>query len=194
MDASGLPADDRTDGPERVLLIDEANATPSRCKSALGRSCKSAGELGANAAAGMKRDMVYRALRTRLLRQCTKCQGRDQITDVIGLADKFDTVLRTRKARATNMVAAGEAGLSGLSVEALMRDFASQEARYDDRVDQQTGGSLAKIQNEKRGLGYQTVDRINSVPRARKPSFVDAGLKVAAGAVDSFSSYKKWTT
>lgn len=103
--------------------------------------------------------------------------------------ERFDTQLEARKARATHEVAAGESGASGLSIEGLLREFAGREARYNDRVDQQLDWTMNALQDTKRGYGYEAVDRINAVPRARKPSFIDAGLKIASGAMNSYALY-----
>lgn len=105
-------------------------------------------------------------------------------------AEKFDVALDAKKARATNVVAAGEAGVSGLSVEALLREFSGREARYVDRVDENLDMSMAQLQDEKRASGFRTVDRINSVQRAVKPSFLDAGLKIAGAGLDAYTGYK----
>jgi hypothetical protein len=87
-------------------------------------------------------------------------------------------------------VAAGEAGVSGLSVEALQRDIAAGGARFNDRVDQQTEWTQAQLQADKRGQSYQAVDRINSVRKANKPSILATGLKIAAAGVSAGTSYR----
>jgi Mg-chelatase subunit ChlI len=60
--------------------------------------------------------------------------------------ERFDTVLESRAARATSDVAAGEAGISGITVEALARDFASREARFNSRVDKNEEWTVADLQ------------------------------------------------
>jgi hypothetical protein len=42
--------------------------------------------------------------------------------------EKWDTALESRAVRATSDVAAGESGISGMSVDALARDFIGREA------------------------------------------------------------------
>jgi len=106
---------------------------------------------------------------------------------------KFDASLENRRAQATAKVAAGEAGVSGLSVEAIQRDIASGAARYGDRVDQQTEWTQAQLQAQKAGQSYQAVDRINSVRKANKPSFLATGLKIAASGVNAYSGYRTAT-
>jgi len=108
-------------------------------------------------------------------------------------AEKFENRLEAKSARATNEVAAGEAGVSGLSIEGLARDFAGKEQRMSDRIDQQTDWTTQQLQAEKRGDSFRALDRINSVRRANKPNFAAAGLKIAAAGLDSFSTYKTRT-
>lgn len=107
-------------------------------------------------------------------------------------AEKFETALEGNRARATAKVAAGESGVSGLSVDGLLRDFYGREGRYNDRVDQNTEWTTNQLQLEKTSSGLQTVDRINSVPTAKRPSFLDAGLRIAGAGLDSFAAYKRF--
>ncbi|WP_043236608.1 hypothetical protein [Bosea sp. LC85] len=109
-------------------------------------------------------------------------------------AEKFDVALDANKARATARVAAGEAGISGLSVDQLLRDFSGRQARHNDRVDQNTDWTITQLQQEKKGLGYQYKDRVNAVPTGQKPSFADAGLRIAAAGLNSVSTYKKFSS
>ncbi|MBD9558450.1 hypothetical protein [Ensifer sp. ENS03] len=104
-----------------------------------------------------------------------------------GAAEKIDTMREAREARATAEAAAGEANVSGLSVEALMREFSGREASFNDRVDQNTDWSLRQLNNEMKGIRANAEDRINSVQRAAKPSFFDAGLRIAGAGLDQYS-------
>lgn len=106
-------------------------------------------------------------------------------------ADKFDTALEARSARATNAVAAGESGISGNTVDGLMRDIYAQQGRYEDRINENTDWSIAQLQQQKRGAGAQMVDRTNAVQPGQKPSFLNLGLKIAAAGIDSYGSYQK---
>lgn len=111
-----------------------------------------------------------------------------------GAAEKIDTMREAREARATAEAAAGEANVSGLSVEALMREFSGREAAFNDRVDQNTDWSMRQLNNEMRGVRANAEDRINSVQRAAKPSFFDAGLRIAGAGLGSYSEHedRKW--
>ncbi len=109
-------------------------------------------------------------------------------------AEKFNQSLETKKALATEQVAAGEAGISGLSLEHLMRDIQGRSDRYNDRVDENRDWAVTQLQMEKKGQGYQTLDRINSVQKAVKPSYASVGLRILGSGVDAMTSYKKLTS
>ncbi|WFU49030.1 virion core protein, T7 gp14 family [Sinorhizobium terangae] len=102
-------------------------------------------------------------------------------------AEKIDIMKEHRAAKATAEVAAGEAGVSGVSVDALMRDIMGQQSQAIDRTDQQTEWSLNQLNDEMRAIRTRNTDRINSVQRAAKPSFVSTGLAIGSTALDSYS-------
>jgi hypothetical protein len=105
--------------------------------------------------------------------------------------EKFDTALETRSVQATNTVASGEAGISGMTLDALSRDIVGRQTRFNERVDQQTGWNLSHLEAQKREQSAQTLDRINSQPRVKPPSFIGAGLKIAASGLNAYSENKK---
>jgi hypothetical protein len=49
----------------------------------------------------------------------------------------------------------------------------------------------AALEADKRGLSAEALDRINREPRAKKPSFLGSGLKIAASGVNAAASYRK---
>ncbi|KLK93672.1 hypothetical protein AA309_07400 [Microvirga vignae] len=105
--------------------------------------------------------------------------------------ERFDVALESRAAQATNDVAAGESGVSGLSIDALARDFAAKEARFSSRMDTQQDWTMTRLEAEKRDQSYEALDRINQAPRAKKSSFLGTGLKIGASAVNAYSQHKK---
>jgi hypothetical protein len=107
-----------------------------------------------------------------------------------GAAEKMDTVREAREAKATATVAAGEAGVSGLSVDALLAEFDGRAAAANDRTDQNTEWTLSQLNNEMKGIRANAEDRINSVQRAAAPSFFNTGLKIAGVGLDSYNDFK----
>ncbi|MGR9319159.1 virion core protein, T7 gp14 family [Rhizobium leguminosarum] len=101
-------------------------------------------------------------------------------------AEKADNLRDARKAKATANVAAGEAGVSGVSVDALLAEFDGRAAQANDRIDQNTDWTLSQLNNEMKGIRSSAEDRINSVQRAAKPSFFDAGLRIVGESLDQY--------
>lgn len=104
--------------------------------------------------------------------------------------EKIDVEREAREAKATAFTAAGESGVSGLSVDALMAEFDGRAVEHSDRVDQNTEWTLTQLNNEMKGIRFNAEDRINSVQRAAKPSFFDAGLRIAGVGLDSYNSFE----
>jgi len=105
--------------------------------------------------------------------------------------EKAEVARDARAARATATVSAGEANVSGLSVQGLIQEFYGREGGFNASVDQNLKWMRAQTQNDMKGIKYGAQDRINSVPRARKPSFFDAGLRILGAGMDSYSGYKE---
>lgn len=124
-----------------------------------------------------------------------KRQAQEQ--DAAG-AKKADVQMDAQKARATNTVAAGEAGIAGPTVDSLMRDIYAQEGRYTDRVDTNLDWSMDQIQEQKKSASYAMKDRVNSIRDVQAPSFLDTGLKIAGAGLDAYSGFKtnskKWNS
>lgn len=104
---------------------------------------------------------------------------------------KFDASLKANAAKATAITAAGESGVSGLSIEGLLGDFSARTDRFNDRVDNNLDWTLAQLQSEKKGQAATTANQINSVRDADKPSFLDAGLRIAGAGLNSYASAQK---
>lgn len=96
------------------------------------------------------------------------------------------------KGRATAETAAGEAGVTGLSVDALVADYYGQEGRYERTLDNNLQMQSDYLQGEMTATSHQTAGRINSVSQGQKPSFLDAGVRILGGAVDAFGSYQRY--
>ncbi len=103
---------------------------------------------------------------------------------------RFDMDMQAKAAMATADVSAGEAGVSGISVDQLIGDLGARGARAKDRIDEDQSWTTAQLQSEKTAGAHQMVDRINSVPA---PNFADAALRIAGVGLNSASSYYSMT-
>jgi hypothetical protein len=96
------------------------------------------------------------------------------------------------EARATARVSAGEAGIVGSSVDALMHEFSMQEGRYVEANLRQTEfadmSSSAEIDSIRQGLNYQTL-RINTP--VHRPSRLATGLSIGGAVLGAASTIYK---
>lgn len=96
--------------------------------------------------------------------------------------------IKTMKAVSNANVAAGEAGVNGLSVDALMGDFLAQGARANNVVDQNYQMQRDYLVGEMESTRAKTQSQINSVPQ---PSLLNLGLNIATAGVSGAASYQK---
>jgi hypothetical protein len=91
------------------------------------------------------------------------------------------------KATSTATVAAGEAGVTGLSVNALLADMWGKNARFVDNVNQNLEGvqQQSSFDMGNAARGYQAT--VNNMPIPQKPDYLGAGLQAGSGM---FGAYK----
>ncbi|NPU64597.1 hypothetical protein HL667_06270 [Bradyrhizobium sp. 83012] len=85
------------------------------------------------------------------------------------------------QARSTARVAAGEAGVTGLSVDALINDYYGREGRRVDSIDQNYEMDRDYMRANMESTRAQAEQRINSVKQAAEPSFADAAIRIVTG-------------
>lgn len=96
----------------------------------------------------------------------------------------------SRAAQSHARVAAGEAGVAGLSVDALLRDLAG-EAAYDNTNVEENYVRADMALNAKRENAYNvTASDINSLRTPVSPDYLGAGLRIANAGVSSYKSYQ----
>jgi hypothetical protein len=115
-------------------------------------------------------------------------QGQEQVA----AAQRVNASARkAREARATARVSAGEAGVAGLSVDALINDLTKQEAEYSFATQQQlqmndVGRSM---QLENAGLSFtNNMLRINKP--IEQPNYLGAALSGAQTGMSTYSTLK----
>lgn len=105
----------------------------------------------------------------------------------------FDNMLGTRSKAATAEVSAGEAGITGLSVDSLIADIYQKGGTSSDRLSRNKEMTLTQLNAEKNGVNATRVNRINSVQPGVQPSGLALGLNIAGAAVNSASGYRSAT-
>ena len=98
-----------------------------------------------------------------------------------------DVAMKAREARARATTSAGEAGVAGMSVDALIDDYTRQEAAYrvgvgrqQEMRDLQTGLALTDA-------GFRTQNRMIDLNRpVNQPSFLTGALNVASSGLSGY--------
>lgn len=115
-------------------------------------------------------------------------QGQEQVAAAQRINE---SAKKAREARATARVSAGEAGVAGLSVDALINDLTREEAEYSFATQQQLQmndvGRSMQLQNA--GLGFtNNMLRINKP--IEQPNYLGAALSGAQTGMSTYSVTK----
>jgi len=115
-------------------------------------------------------------------------QGQEQVAAAQRLQE---STRKAREARATARVSAGEAGVAGLSVDALINDLTRKEAEYNFNTQKQLQMSDVNrtMQLEQAGLGFtNNMLRINKP--IEQPNYLGAALSGAQTGLSTYSALK----
>lgn len=94
--------------------------------------------------------------------------------------------LEAARQMATTRVASGEAGISGLSVERVMRDISGVASKDVSTIEQNRDWNLDQLGRQMAGIDTQTNSRINSVTRGTHPDPWGYGLEAANGIANAY--------
>lgn len=99
---------------------------------------------------------------------------------------KFEDSVAALKKRGTAYTSSGEAGISGLSVDALVGDIFAQEGRQHMATETQFKMKRDQVLSEMEQTRANAQSRINSVQRANYPSAGSFLIKGLSGALGAF--------
>lgn len=102
------------------------------------------------------------------------------------VAQKINESIKTNQARATAATAAGEAGVSGFSVDELLGDFMGRQGRFNAGIDANTTNATTKIRGDMESTRARGQSQINSLS---EPGILDTGLKIAGAGLNAGSGY-----
>jgi hypothetical protein len=115
-------------------------------------------------------------------------QGQEQVAAAQKMSE---SARKATEARATARVSAGESGVAGLSVDALINDLTRKEAEYSFNVQQQTQMNDVNRQLQLRdsGIGFtNNLLRINKP--IDQPNYIGAALSGAQTGLSTYSALK----
>lgn len=99
-----------------------------------------------------------------------------------------DTARRAAEARASARVAAGEAGVAGASVDALLADYARQEFDFQVRIQRNTENLDRRLDREREGIAARERSfQLYNLPIA-KPNFLQQLPGIAGAGLGAFQS------
>jgi hypothetical protein len=104
--------------------------------------------------------------------------------------EKQDLALRALELRERALVAAGEGGVSGSSVDNLLNEYTAQKLRGVTTINRNLDLIENQINLEKMGASAEAENRINSLPQGKVPSFLAAAVGTAVSAAGSYHTYK----
>ena len=131
------------------------------------------------------------AERERYLREVSSMRVQQGQEEVAAAQRIQESTRKAREARATARVSAGEAGVAGLSVDALINDLTREEANYNFATQQQlqmndVGRSM---QLDNAGLSFtNNMLRINRP--IEKPDYLGAAISGAQTGMSTYSTLK----
>jgi len=123
-------------------------------------------------AASTARDLKIQSINRRLIQESE-----------VAAEQKKDITVAALKKQERAVVAAGEAGLSGSSVDAVTSQYETQKLRDFTTINANIANYERQIELEKMGASAEAEARINSLPRGIMPNIFAHALKTGAQAV-----------
>lgn len=106
-------------------------------------------------------------------------------------AEHKEEIARAERAqRASAIVRAGEAGITGLTPGMILRDISGAASRDRSTVSRNLEWTLGQLQRSKASAQTNTINQINSMQRGQSPSRLALGIGVANSAANSYMQYQ----
>lgn len=93
---------------------------------------------------------------------------------------------------ATARAANADSGVTGISVDSILRDLSAVASGDIVTMEQNRDWSLAQMDNEMRGLGTQAKNQMNSMTPGVKPSKWSGAFRVGGAAADTYQFNKQY--
>ena len=130
-------------------------------------------------AAAQARDLKIQSLNQRAIQE----------SEAAGEA-KQKQAIEALEMRERAVVAAGEAGVTGGSVDMLLADYTAQKLRGVTTINRNLENIERQIELEKMGASAEAESRINSMPQGTQPSFLAAAISAGANGYATYKTYE----
>jgi len=108
--------------------------------------------------------------------------------------DRVDSLLQAARIKSRMRASAGEAGISGMGLDHMLRDVHRTEARNISQINRNQDAVRAQAVFDGMGVKAATESRISSQPMIERPSLLATGLKIGGSAVGGYNQYSQYTT
>ena len=102
--------------------------------------------------------------------------------------------MAARAAKSTATVSAGESGISGLSVDALMADLGTKQNRFNSSVVTNYDNSSMAIANQRENVDINAASQINSLKTPAMPDYFGAALRIGNAVYNGYNGKPPSTT
>jgi len=145
----------------------------------------------AQAQAQAQKDAAKRE-NARYLREASAQRLKEAQEDLVLANEIQESDKKARAARATAKVSAGESGVTGLSVDALMDDYTRQEADYRFSLTEQNRLQGINNQIQLDEMGYRNQNNLIKINQPiKKPDYLGSMVNLAGSSLTIQSNYNK---
>lgn len=130
-------------------------------------------------AAAQARDLKIQSLNQRAIQE----------SEAAGEA-KQKQAIEALELRERAVVAAGEAGVTGSSVDNLLNEYTAQRLRGVTTINRNLENVERQIELEKMGASAEAESRINSMPQGTQPSLLAAAISAGASGYATYKAYE----
>lgn len=102
----------------------------------------------------------------------------------------FENDLQARKAQATAKVSAGESGIGGLSVDALLAELDGSRSRYDQSVKSNLDDTVTNLNSQRTNINNSAISAVNQLRTPAAPDYIGAALRIGS-SVANYNSLNK---
>lgn len=114
---------------------------------------------------------------------------RQQQEKVAGSQNEFETSLEARRAQASARVSGGEAGVEGVSYNAVIGEFMNRFGRFATATRASSDMTVAQLQTDKDAIKAQAEGRINAAPPPSKMGLIgNIGLGIGSAGYESYKA------
>lgn len=128
-------------------------------------------------AANQARDLKVQTLNQRMIQESEAAAE-----------EKLALGIKAMEGEGAALVAAGEAGVTGSSVDLILQDYEAQRLRGVTTINRNLENVEKQVELEKMGASAEALNRTNSLQQGVMPNFLAAAVGTAASATAAYNS------